>query len=546
MGTATALSVQVRASGIPIDAALCETNHVAGRVFWRGGPGGGIVLACLLSVSGLVEAERWEIVPSVGIRETYSDNINLAPKGQERPDWVTELSPGVSIRGTGARLRVNADYAYVMRWYKNESQGDDTNHILNANANADLWNRQLLLDANASITQQDVSPFQPVTGSNNTNLTDNRTEVRRIVISPYWLGRLGTWADLEARYTWDQVQSSGTTDQLDSTLSGYHLNLKSGPQFGNLGWSLRYLKQHIDYTQTGSRIQDTSLENLTATLRYLIYPTLTAVGSVGYDDNNYVTAPGQENSGPFWNAGLEWAPSQRTHVGGTFGHRYDGDTKSFNFRHRTRLTVWTVTYTDQIVNSPQRQELSTSANTRLVLDRLLTAQIPDPIARQTAVQSFITQSGLPPTLNSSLEFWTNQVYRSELWTGSVGYLGVRSSLIITIFSDDRTRLSAAATALPGIDPFTLDNNYVQKGGGIVGSWRLSERAVASMGLGTSQISYKTTAREDTDTYIRAGMTYQVQRKVTAAVNIGRVERDSNVPNSSYEENSIVGSLRVAF
>ena len=53
----------------------------------------------------------FRVVPSLRIEETYSDNIRLATKGQEQDAFVTEITPGISIRGVnGGRLTANLNY----------------------------------------------------------------------------------------------------------------------------------------------------------------------------------------------------------------------------------------------------------------------------------------------------------------------------------------------------------------------------------------------------------------------------------------------------
>ena len=53
-------------------------------------------------------AARWDVVPSVFVRETYTDNITLAPGALKQSEWVTQLIPGIAVTATGARLRFDA------------------------------------------------------------------------------------------------------------------------------------------------------------------------------------------------------------------------------------------------------------------------------------------------------------------------------------------------------------------------------------------------------------------------------------------------------
>src|SRR5690606_3684990 len=173
------------------------------------------------------------------------------------------------------------------------------------------------------------------------NITDNRTEVRQWEVSPFWVSRLGTFANLHARYTWSQANSKGSTRVLDSESNAIALGVSSGSQFSDLGWSLNYSKQEIESTR--NRFPERERESIVASASYRLLPTLSALGSVGRDDNTYGSLSGN-TGGDFYSVGLEWAPSRRTRIRGEVGERYFGDTANVLAEHRTRLTTWALSY----------------------------------------------------------------------------------------------------------------------------------------------------------------------------------------------------------
>src|SRR5712691_9391647 len=62
-------------------------------------------LTLLLATTVNADAAHWEIHPNVSMTETYSDNIDLATAGvPARSDYVTVISPGVQMSGSGARM----------------------------------------------------------------------------------------------------------------------------------------------------------------------------------------------------------------------------------------------------------------------------------------------------------------------------------------------------------------------------------------------------------------------------------------------------------
>src|SRR4051794_32250580 len=50
------------------------------------------------------EAAKWDIVPTLSVTETYTDNVLLTQNALKQGDWVTEINPAISVAATGARL----------------------------------------------------------------------------------------------------------------------------------------------------------------------------------------------------------------------------------------------------------------------------------------------------------------------------------------------------------------------------------------------------------------------------------------------------------
>jgi uncharacterized protein (PEP-CTERM system associated) len=498
-----------------------------------------VVAGTLLPV--VAEAADWRITPRLNVRETYTDNLRLAPRGQEQSDWVTEIDPGVSISARGARLQLQADYAFQYRLYANNSDANGHNHSLTSNGLLDVWNRNLFVQASASIAQQDISPLG-VQSDSNINLSGNRTEVRQANVSPYWVSRLGTWGNLQARYTWNQAQSKGATSALDSESQGVSLGISSGPAFHDLGWSASYSRQQIE--SSSGQFSKRDLESVSGSARYRLLPTLAVTGTIGTEHNSYGTVSGS-SSGSYWNAGVDWAPSSRTRVAATFGERYYGKSYSLDASHRTRATTWTLGYSEQIVATPGIFSTPSSVSTAATLDRLFLSQFPNPIERQQIVQAFILQTGLPTSLTTSVDFLTNQVSLSKRLHGGFGYRGTRSNLFVNIFRDNRSSESTGATLL-GTDPFSRSNRIVQTGGSALLSWRFSERTTGSISGSHSVSELTDTGQEDTTNIYRLGISHQLQPKVRAAVDLRRSDRDSTGSVATTRENAIVGTLSIAF
>jgi len=90
-------------------------------------------------------AAKWEIVPTLSVVETYTDNLSLTPDAVKQSNWVTQVIPGISIAATGERLRFNFVYAPEFTYY---AQGTSDNEVFqrgNAFGNAELAEQLLFL-----------------------------------------------------------------------------------------------------------------------------------------------------------------------------------------------------------------------------------------------------------------------------------------------------------------------------------------------------------------------------------------------------------------
>jgi uncharacterized protein (PEP-CTERM system associated) len=500
-----------------------------------------VALAVYTLASRSVLGADWTITPRLNVRETYSDNIGLAQRGQEQSDFVTEVSPAVSISGRGARLQLNADYALQYRLYAKNSDSSGFSHALRSNALLDVWNRNLFLEGQAGISEQDISTLRP-TGASNVNLSGNQTEVRTATISPYWISRLGTFANLQARYRWNRAETSGDTNVGDTESQAINLTLSSGVQFNDLGWSLAYSKQNIDSTE--GEFEQRQLESVTASVSYRFLPTLSGLVTVGRDDNTYGSARG-DTGGNFYSVGFEWVPSSRTSVRAEWGRKYFGDTANVNMSHRTRLTSWTLTYAEQVIADAGLFSLPTNLDTAANLDQLFLGSIPDPIERQQAVQAFIVANGLSASLPSSVDVVTNQVTLSKRLQGTFGLRGIRGNLLATVFRDDRSSESENET-VSETDPFSITDNVVQTGYSAILSWRFSQRTSGSVSLGQNRIDYEETARRDVDTNFRVGVTHQLQPKLRGSLEYRFLNRNSSGGGDDVRENAVTGTLSLAF
>lgn len=489
------------------------------------------VLAC-----PAVWAAKWDIVPTLSVLESYSDNIALSDDASRQSDWVTTAIPGIRINATGGRLRFNLNYAPEIVYYAHSRDDIEVFNKGSAVGVAELANQFLFIEGGALVNQYDISPTGPLTTSN-INITGNRATVANYFASPYVRSSAGSQVQAEARYTYSLSKSDDQPQLVDSAGNAIDLRLASGPASRVFAWNLSYHKENIEYTGT-VQDQDTKIEVSSAGVRRMITYTLGLTAQGGYDYyKRGALVPASE--GWAWNVGIDWMPSPLTRLAAAAGERFYGDYYSLDFTHRTRLTTWGASYNQTVTTTRSEFFLPATTSTAAYLDALFSSQFPDPVARQKAVDNFIARTGLPPSLASPVNFFTTQLFVAKRWQASVGILGVRNVVIANIFSEDRDGL-AGELVLPN-----SPNATTQTGTSVTWNWRMTQKN--SLNASGAYIRVETPFINQVDRYSYAGLslTRQFQPKLTGTLGY-RGQQNNPELGSGYTENVGYASIRMQF
>ena len=500
-------------------------------------------LALSAALSGLfagpARAEKWDVVPTLSVSETYTDNISLVQDALKQSDWVTQVIPGISIAATGARLRFNVNYAPEFVYYAEGQRKSQVFQRGNAGANVELAKRLLFIEAGARVDQYDVSLQGPFTTSN-INTTGNRATAKTFFLSPYLLGDFGSEARGEARFTYSDWSSDSPTRLPDNEANRVDLRLASGPAYQQFTWDIGYRRETIQY----ETLQETLTEAITEKVRWLIAPAVGLLGQVGYE--RYDSGiPGSVLEGSIWSAGLEWMPTPRTRLAASAGKRFDDDAYNFEFRHRTRLTTWSAGYSEDVTTSRSAFFVPATASTSGVLDALFLSQFPDPAARQRAVEEFIARTGLPSSLLAPLNFFSDQLFLRKRWQASTGLRGVRNTLAANVFRETRELLFAGVIP-SGAGGFAASNTIRLTGTSLAWSRPLTARNTWNLDTGYTRSEFLDSHRVDDLAYLRMGLTRQFQRQLSGSLHYRRQQLESRPSAFRYTENSVIANLRMEF
>ena len=472
----------------------------------------------VIGVVGLVYAVGarggdWTITPRAGVSETFSDNANLATDNEDRnSDFITRVSPGISVRGTGRRANLNLDYTLDQYFYHRGTHSDSTDNSLTATGQAELVRQLFFIDGQASLArviQSDTGPSSNSVAGQNVN----RTSTRSFNVSPFLRQHFGPWVDGELRYTYSRV-SAGTNTIDDTSTNTEEVHLTSGRRFTQLLWSL-----------TGSNRQTENLgdqpmeheRRVDSNFTYVINRYISLLGGVGYEDVQDRTLQSQPK-GVTWSGGLALQPSPRTSLRFTTGKR-NGET-DYEFEGTHALSPRTsirAAYSESIQTS---QRLLTDNLNFLVVDPV-TGQIVD------------SRTGLP--LNSDNGFGlAENSFRQKRATLTLNGSRRRNTFNVGLFWEERD------TEATGI----VETAY---GGNFGVTRRIRPRLNGGLNFSYRATDFGTPDDRSQDEYgASTNLSYQVRNDIQATLTYNLTLRKGNNAPNDLMENSVTLALTKSF
>jgi uncharacterized protein (PEP-CTERM system associated) len=503
----------------------------------------------ILLPSSYSNAAEWRILRRINLVETYSDNVRLGQGGSS--DFITQINPGITIDGTGTRFNTNVNYTTNSLIYAENSNFNRIRHQLNATGTAELYKDLFFVDGRASISQQNISLLGPQ-AIDNINITGNRANVSVYSISPYLRHRFQDFATAELRYARNWVNSSANAlfnSSADSVLFG----MNSGNSFRTLRWGVNYSNQTIHF-QTGRSVE---LERSIGNLSYTVTPQLALTATGGYERNSFISIRGSP-SAPLWTVGFVWQPTERTNIAVSGGQRFFGNTYSAVATHRTRLTAWDFSYSQNITTFNQQAGLGMGlgfpSSFGGSLGSLLAAQNPN--LGQDGIQqatSSILGMGLSSSFFSPTNFLTNRLFLQKMLQASVAMNGTRNTVVLRIFDMTRQAFSpdSVDAGLAAGQDLALLNHTRQSGANGVWGYRLSALTRASVNLGYTRFSFVGSGRTNDFMLVTLAMTRQLppivpNSNLNAMLQVRHNQGFSNQPGPNYQENAVIASLNMGF
>ena len=324
------------------------------------------IVGLFISVSSF--AGEWRFDPSLGLTETYTDNIELNQRDKQS-SLVSQFIIGVDANFSSRKLQFSVTGTETLAGYSHNSELNDDYQTLQANGVYSLWQDKLQVIANSSITNVSKND----TGNSLADLVSGDTVQQRnhsaglqynSANSDYYLASSLIYNLIETEdnigesngYTAVINSENGNTArtvfwQLDGNFSNrenggftsenYQLETKIGAITPyKLTPFLRLYNERVTGNLAGSNPE--SIPSWGPGLRYQAAKHFIIDLSYNYirDDN--------QASEDYVAANIDWQPSARTSLKAGYSKRFFGDSYELDFSHKTRRLTNSISYHETI------------------------------------------------------------------------------------------------------------------------------------------------------------------------------------------------------
>lgn len=428
-------------------------------------PGTGIDAAAPGSPTGAQAGagRNWLLVPSIDALFTFTDNVNLT-SSDRKSDFVTQLTPALRFSEKTAHTKFEGSIqAPILLYARTGDQNNTVQPIADVRGVAELVERRFFVETVLDVSQQYFSPFGPQP-ADLASATSNRYTAQSYRVSPVLKGDGSGGLSYQVRDDNIWADQSNTSFAAQRSYTN-ELNGKLTQEARPVGWQLEYDRADTKFTDLAALRSE--IERASALFRQ--DTTLEWSLDAGYETNNYA---GPSNSAAIYGIGVRWRPTDRTTAEANYEHRFFGGSYHLTLDHRTPLTVWSLRASRDITTYPQQlAALTAGEDVSGLLNRLFASRLTDPAQRQTFVDQFIRERGLPTVLAGPLALFSEQVTLQQIVEARVGLIGARNSVFGTVYRSRSEAVSNSETVLS--DLLLAQQNNTQTGGNVVWTQRLT-------------------------------------------------------------------------
>jgi len=333
-----------------------------------------LAVGCLISSNSILAGE-WRFEPSLGLTETYTNNIELTQLDKQS-SLVSQFIIGAEANFSSRKFQFSFAGTETLAQYSHDSELNDDYQTLQTNASYSLWQDKLQVIANSSITNvskndtgnsladlitadtvqqqnhsaglqyntanSDYSLFSSVIGS----VTETEDDIGE---SHGYTAVINSKNGNAARYIFWDLDGSFTNRENGGfspttnffTSENYRLETKLGAITSyKLNPFVRLYNERVTGTAAGSNPD--AIPSWGPGLRYQAAKHFIIDLSYNYVRDN------TEASDDYIAADIDWQPSSRTSIKAGYSKRFFGDSYNVDFSHKTKRLTNTLSYQESI------------------------------------------------------------------------------------------------------------------------------------------------------------------------------------------------------
>jgi uncharacterized protein (PEP-CTERM system associated) len=390
----------------------------------------------------------WTVTPSIGITQTYNDNINFTARNKQ-DDFITNLNAGLALGVDTARIQGSLNYAFGYNFYANTSDRDG---VTGNGAGQFLFT---VIPDHFFVSTRGQATAEPFGSSLNPQAqtqtqTGNLIQTYSFQVSPYGVYRFGGTATAFAGYVYQFVDQNSvgqrdiqSTDPLEQILrqragsfsdtftsNQVYVGARTGEDFGRFAMQGTLSGTWFE----GDGLYDGAYRNLgLIETRYAITPTIAGLVEFGYERERFNTFPVTDIDGPVWALGARLTPNPDSLIIAKYGRR-DG------FNSWRVNGNWAVGVRTRLFGTFQ-ETLTTSA---LSAGDLLSSTTLDPLGNPVDAQ---TGAPVLPGLANQIIGAQGVLFRQKQGTAGISQTWTRDTISLTATYTDSVPFATTTNAI---------------------------------------------------------------------------------------------------
>lgn len=495
------------------------------------------LICLLLPVEVLAQgagARAWSVEPRVSLSETYTDNVSQT-SGKTTHELVTQFSPGIRLDANSSRLKASLDYQRTEILYANDSGPSRSQNALSAFGRFEAIESQGFVDFSGSIARTSESALQPKRPNYSAD-NAGATETTAFRVSPSLVGRLGSAASYEMRYSNSVAHAKGAGG--NSSDEQWAVSLSGGSPLAFLTWGASATTQR---TENQNHLGNES-SAFNGRLIFRADEQVSAWFSAGRESNDYASS--EQEAFTNRGAGVDWAPGPRTRIAASREKRFFGNSNSFSISHRMAHGALRMSRSQSVSSSPEQLATANFGTFYDAYYSLYESLVPDPVQRAAFVRALLQAQGIPPDTAVLGRFAVQRVTIQKRTDVSYGISGVRNSVTLTGSRTDSRALQSTSLG----DDFDTNDSIRQMAASAAWALRLTPASSINLTLtrartegsgNSTQASSSTTSRS-----IQAG--YQTALGHATALDLSLRRTDAEDGSGGYIEKVASATLTYRF